>query len=121
MSWAGVRFGVGTRLIMDGETAEVVKLAATRAGNEVILKDSRGRIFRISQRELLLSDRVRVIPDADGPAADDPYETAGTVLSRLTPSERALVAELAANIEEVLTGYPSGSPELAEPGEPRPE
>lgn len=121
MSWAGTRFGRGTRLIVDGETLEIVELAATQSGNEVILKDSRGRILRMSQRELLLSDRVRVIPDADGPAADDPYETAGTVLGRLTPAQRARVAERAAHIEEVLTGYRSGSPELAGPGEPRPE
>jgi len=59
MTWAGVRFGVGTRLVMDGETAEIVELAATQTGNEVIVKDSRGRILRVSQRELLLSDRVR--------------------------------------------------------------
>jgi transposase InsO family protein len=121
MSWAGVRFGVGTRVIMDGETAEIVELTATQAGNEVILKDSRGRILRISQRELLFSDRIRVIPDTDRPAGDDPYETAGTVLGRLAPSERARVAERAAHVEEVLTGYRSGSPELAGPGEPRPE
>lgn len=119
MSWAGVRFGRGTRVIMDGETAEIVELAATPAGNEVILKDPRGRILRISQRELLLSDRVRVIPDGDGPTADDPCETAGTVLGRLAPAERARVADQAAHIEEVLTGYRSGSPELAGPGEPR--
>jgi transposase InsO family protein len=121
MSWVGTRFGRGTRVIMDGETAEIVQLAATQAGNEVILKDSRGRIFRMSQRELLLSERVRVIPDADGPAAADPYETAGTVLGRLAPAQRARVAERAAHIEEVITGYRSGSPEIAGPGEPRPE
>src|SRR5215472_3394598 len=113
MSWAGTRFGRGTRVIIDGETAEIVELAATQSGNEVILRDSRARILRMSQRELLLSDRVRVIPDADGPAADDPCETAGTVLGRLTPGQRARVAERAAHIEEVLTGYRSGSPELA--------
>jgi transposase InsO family protein len=121
MSWAGTRFGVGTRLVVDGETLQIVDLAATQAGNEVVLKDARGRILRMSQRELLLSDRARVIPDADGPAAGDPYETAGTVLGRLTPAERARVAERAAHVEEVLTGFRSGSPDLAEPGEPRPE
>ena len=121
MSWAGVRFGVGTRLVMDGETVEIVELAATHSGNEVIVKDSRGRTRHVSQRELLLSDRARVIPDVDGPAADDPYETAGTVLARLSPTQRSKVAERAAHIEEALTGYKSGSPELAEPGEPRPE
>ena len=41
MSGAGTRFGVGTRLAIDGEMAEIVELVATQAGNEVILK--RGR------------------------------------------------------------------------------
>jgi hypothetical protein len=72
--------------------------------------DARGRILHVSQRESLLSGRARVIPDADGPAADDPYETAGTVLARLSPAERVRVAERAAQIEEALTGYKSGSP-----------
>jgi transposase InsO family protein len=121
VSWAGTRFGVGTRLIMNGEAAEIVQLAATRAGNEVIVKDSRGRILRVSQRELLLSDQVRVIPDGNGPASDDACETAGTVLGRLTAEERTRLAERAAHIEEVLTGYRSGSPALAAPGEPHPE
>ena len=121
MSWAGMRFGRGTRLIKDGETAEIVELAAARSGNEVTLKDSpRPDPPHVTARTASL-DRVRVIPDADGPAADDSYEIAGTVLGRLTPAQRARVAERASHIEEVLTGYRSGSPELAGPGEPRPE
>src|SRR6266536_441337 len=120
MSGAGTRFGVGTRLAVDGETAEIVELVATQAGNEVILKDTRGQIRRVSQRELLFSGGARVIGEAGGPAADDPYETAGTVLARLTATERARVAERAAHVEEILTGYRLGSPELAAPGEPRP-
>lgn len=63
---AGVRFGVGTRLVLDGETVEIVELVATQAGNEVILKDMRGGRRRMSQRELLFSDRARVIPDVEG-------------------------------------------------------
>ncbi|GAA0972158.1 helix-turn-helix domain-containing protein [Acrocarpospora macrocephala] len=121
MSWAGVRFGVGTRLVLDGETVEIVELVATKAGNEVIVKDMRGGRRRMSQRELLFSDRARVIPDVDGPEPDDPYETAGTVLGRLTPAQLARVAERAAHLEEVLTGYRSGSEELVGPGEPRAE
>src|SRR6266536_5677099 len=111
MSGAGTRFGVGTRLAVDGETAEIVELVATQAGNEVILKDTRGQIRRGSQRELLFSGGARVIGEAGGPAADDPYETAGTVLARLTATERARVAERAAHVEEILTGYRLGSPE----------
>lgn len=121
MSRAGVRFGVGTRVVLDGETVEIVELVATQAGNEVILKDMRGGRRRMSQRELLFSDRARVIPDVEGPEPDDPYETAGTVLSRLTPAQLARVADRAAHLDEVLTGYRSGSEELAQLGEPRAE
>lgn len=93
MSGAGTRFGVGTRLTLDGETAKIVELVATQAGNEVVLKDARGQIRRMSQHELLFSARARVIGDVGGPAADDPYETAGTVLAGLSATERARVAE----------------------------
>lgn len=121
MSWAGVRFGVGTRLVLDGETVEIVELMATRAGNEVVVKDVHGGRRLISQRELLLSDRARVIPDVDGPEPDDPHETAGAVLGRLAPAELARVAERAAHLEEVRTGYRSGSAKATLPGEPRAE
>ena len=120
MNGAGTRFGVGTRLAVDGEIAQVVEMVATRVGNEVVLKYADGQISRMSQRELLFSGRARVIPDAGGSAADDPYETAGMVLARLTPTERARVAERAAHVEEILTGYRAGSAELVGPGEPRP-
>ena len=120
MNGAGTRFGVGTRLAVDGEIAQIVEMVATRVGNEVVLKYADGQISRMSQRELLFSGRARVIPDAGGPAADDPYETAGMVLARLTPTERARVAERAAHVEEILTGYRAGSAELVGPGEPRP-
>jgi hypothetical protein len=72
--------------------------------------DARGRILHVSQRELLLSGWARVIPDADGPAADDLYETPGTVLARPPPAERVRVTERAAHIEEALTSYKAASP-----------
>lgn len=43
-------------------------MAATTAGNEVVLKDHHGRILRLSLRELLFSDRATLIPrDLDRP------------------------------------------------------
>ena len=121
MSWAGVRLGVGTRFRYDGETVEVVEMAATTAGNEVVLKDGRGLLLRVSLRELLFSDRAAVVPDHAGPATDDAEEIASVVLSQLHEDERRKILERAGHVREVLTGYRSGCRELAGEGEPRPE
>jgi hypothetical protein len=121
MTWAGTRFGVGTRLVVDSVTLMIVELTFTQGGNEVILQDGQGKIRRMSQRELLTSDRVRVIPDGDGPSSSDQQDTAAVVLAILPRAGREQVAERAAHVEEALTGYRSGSPEIAAPGEPRPE
>ncbi|WEB43344.1 Mu transposase C-terminal domain-containing protein [Streptomyces yunnanensis] len=120
MSGAGTRLGVGTRFRLDGETVEVVELASLATGMEVILKDARDRLARMSVRELLTSDRAEVIPKDGGPAADD-VELAAVVLGRLTKEERKEVLERAEHVREMLTGYRSGCEELARPGEPRPE
>ncbi|WJY42909.1 Mu transposase C-terminal domain-containing protein [Streptomyces sp. P9-2B-2] len=121
MSRAGARVGVGTRFRYDGETVEVVEMAATTAGNEVVLKDGRGRLLRLSLKELLFSDRAAVSPDGPGPSADDEEEIASVVLGQLDSSARAKVLERAEHVREVLTGYRSGAPELARDGEPRPD
>lgn len=97
----------------------MVELVATTAGNEVVLKDARGRVQRLSLKELLFSDRARVVPDRPGPSGGDPDEVASVVLDQLTDEERELTAERAGHIREVLTGYRSGSRELAADGEPR--
>ena len=47
-------------------------------------------------------------------------EPLGPALADLTQAERSLVLQRAAHVREALTGYRSGSPELAEPDEPRP-
>ncbi|MGW5868311.1 transposase [Streptomyces sp. NPDC055239] len=119
MSGAGARVGVGTRFRYDGESVEVVEMAATAAGNEVVLKDGRGRLLRLSLKELLFSDRASLITDQPGPAADDDEEIASVVLDQLQASERGHVLERAGHVRELLTGFRSGSPELAGDGEPR--
>ncbi|WP_406495738.1 transposase [Streptomyces sp. NBC_00846] len=121
MSRAGARVGVGTRFRYDGETVEVVEMAATTAGNEVVLKDGRGRLLRLSLKELLFSDRAAISPDYPGPSADDEGEIASVVLGQLDSAEKQKVLERAEHVREVLTGYRSGSPELARDDEPRPE
>ncbi|MFK0147739.1 hypothetical protein ACIQUZ_21940 [Streptomyces griseus] len=66
MSTAGARVGVGTHFRYDGESVEVVEMAATTAGNEVVLKDNQGRLLRLALKELLFSDRATIVPDGPG-------------------------------------------------------
>src|ERR1700733_409247 len=121
MSSAGVRMGVGTRFRYDGETVEVIEMAITAAGNEVLLKDHHGRVMRLAVKELLLSDRAQVIPVSPGPSSGDEEDLASVVLAQLSQGQHTALLERAAHIREVLTGYRSGSPEIAEEGEPRPQ
>jgi transposase InsO family protein len=118
---AGTRVGVGTRFRYDGETVEVIELAITSTGNEVVLKDHHGRLMRLAVRELLLSDRAHVIPEGPGPSSGDDEDLTGVVLGQLSKRHRQALLERAAHIREVLTGYRSGSAEAAGEGEPRPQ
>ena len=102
MSSAGVRVGVGTRFRYDGETVEVIEMAVTAASNEVVLKDHHGRVMRMAVRELLLSDRARVIPEGPGPSNDDDEDLASVVLAQLSDGQRAALLEKAAHIREVI-------------------
>ncbi|WP_406126391.1 helix-turn-helix domain-containing protein [Streptomyces canus] len=121
MSGVGARVGLGTRFRYDGQTVEVVEMAATTAGNEVVLKDSWGQVRRLALKELLFSDRAVVVPERAGPSAGDVEEIASVVLGQLRHDERDVLLERAEHVREVLSGYRSGSPELAREGEPRPE
>src|SRR5712691_3496761 len=95
MSSAGVRVGVGTRFRYDGETVEVIEMAITSTGNEVVLKDHYGRVMRLAVKELLLSDRAQVIPDGPGPSSDDDEDLASVVLAQLSHGQReALLKKL---------------------------
>ena len=121
MSGAATRVGIGTHFRYDGETVEVVEMAATAAGNEVVLKNGRGRLLRVSLKELLFSDRAAIVPVQGGPGSQDEEEIAGVVLGRLSQPQRLRVIERAEHVREVLTGFRSGNRELARPGEPRPQ
>lgn len=119
MTRAGARVGVGTHFRYDGETVEVVEMAATTAGNEVVIKDCHGRLLRLSLRELLFSDRATLITEGPGPSSDDAEEIASVVLGQLDEEHRRQILERTEHIRELLTGYRSGSTELAREGEPR--
>jgi hypothetical protein len=122
MTSAGVRIGVGTRLLHDGELVEIVEIHTGQTGMDFVLKGtSKQALIRARLNELLMSDSTRVIPELEGPHSDDDFEPAGVVLAQLSDVERKEVIERAAHVREVLTGFRSGSEELALPGEPRPE
>jgi len=121
MSNGTVRLGVGTRVIYDGEVLEVVELRPSPAGNDVVLRSpaDQQRVVHVALRELLASHRARVATDLPGPSSDDLEDPATVVLAGMTDAEREAVAERTAHVREALTGYRSGSQELAQPGEPR--
>ena len=68
MTSAGVRIGVGTRLVHDGELVEIVEIHTGQTGMDVVLKGTPKDAFvRARLNELLMSDNTRVIPDSEGP------------------------------------------------------
>lgn len=121
---ARVRLAVGTSLTYDGEAVEIVEIHPTAHGNEVVLKNSSGRMVRrVAVKELLASGGT-ALPVGEAvtdPLVEDKGEPVGVILGELTTGERQLVRERAAHVREVLTGYRSGSSELAQPTEPRPQ
>lgn len=125
MTAGSIRLRVGTRMIYDGEAVEVIETVATMAGNEVVLRDRLGGLFRVAVKELLFSDRVQLVPDGPGPSSGDDKELGGAVLAMFAIREHSKtmkkILERAEHVREVRTGYKSGSAELAGPAEPRPE
>ncbi|MCW1957610.1 MAG: helix-turn-helix domain-containing protein, partial [Mycobacterium sp.] len=122
MNPAAVKIGVGSRLLHDGQVVQIVEVHPGRAGMDLVLKDpAKQTMFRASLNELLGSEGTRVIADTEPPINDDPAEPAGILLGQLNPAELGQVRDRAAHVREVLTGFRSGSAELALSGEPRPE
>jgi transposase InsO family protein len=118
----GIRVGVGTKFLYDGETVTILEMFPAGRGNEVLVEDRGGkRRYWLALRELLASGRAMVLTPEAGPRSNDPVELASVVLTNLDAAARAAVAERAAHVREVLTGYKCGSAALALPGEPRPE
>ncbi len=103
----------GATLVWDGETWTVAGIEAGR----LLLKNARGR--------LLLADTVTVLSDPavrlPGTGDDGEPAACGPLLDSLTAAERGELAGRLRHVREVLTGYASGTPAVAEPGEPRPE
>jgi transposase InsO family protein len=116
---AGIPVGVGTRFAHDGEVVTIVELFAAGQGNQVLVEDRGGkRRYWLSLRELLTSGTTSIIDHDGGPRSDDDIDTAGAILATLTSRQLAKVSETASHVREVLTGFKSGTAELAGPGEP---
>jgi transposase InsO family protein len=105
---------IGTRLRYDGESWTTVGLESDR----VTLRSARGRLVQIHTATLLSHQSTRLI-DTEGTA--DTIDPVGIVLSALTPNERRVVSERFGHLQELLTGYRSGSEQSPLPGEPRPQ
>ena len=118
MTWAGIRIGVGTRVMYDGEVHVVTEWLPTAQGTDVVLRGPTS-VCRVSLVELVSGRRARLLTDLDGPEPDDDIDPAAVVLGSLSARQLKEVRERAAHLREVLTGYRSGSSEVAGPGEPR--
>lgn len=120
MSAASAPIGVGTKLVFDGELMEIVELGISSARATVVLRDGRGQMRMAALTEVLGARRGRVLVDEPGPDSTEAKDPATVALSLLSDEHRAVVRDRTAHVQEILTGFRSGSAELAEPGEPQP-
>jgi hypothetical protein len=110
VSGAGVRIGVGTRVMYDGAVHEVTEWLPTVCGTDVVLRGPNS-VCRMSVVELASGTRVRLLIDSSGPESTDQMVPAAVVLSSLPKNRLEEVRERAAHVREVLTGYRSGNKE----------
>ncbi len=99
----------GANVVYDGQTWDVAELAPPG-----LLLERPGELRRVSISHLLSAPGMRL-----GDAGES--SAGGGLLAGLDSGGLAEVRDRAAHVREACTGYRSGSPELALPGEPRPE
>lgn len=102
----------GTCLLWDGETWTVTGLEAGR----LVLRNPRGRLV-LADTAAVLADPSTRLPGT-GDEAEPP--ASGPLLDSLTDAGRGELAVRLGHVRELLTGYASGTPAAAGPGEPRP-
>ena len=100
----------GARFAFDGEVVEVTGFE----GSRVTLRDARDR-----WRTLGLAGFLARAAPLEAPQARP--APAGPLLAGLSGAELSALAERGGHVREVLTGYRSGTAEVARPGEPRPD
>lgn len=103
-----VTVAVGVKVWWDGDAAEVVEFD----GRTVTLSAMGGRYTSVGLAEF--ASRARSLEPVEND--DDP----ALVLAGLSADQRQRIADRAAHVREVLTGYASGHAGEARPGEPLP-
>jgi transposase InsO family protein len=119
MSWAGVPVGIGTRVMYDGELYTITDWLPQTTGTEVILTGPISAC-RLSLVALISGNRAQILPDGPGPESGDNATPAAIKLVGLTAEQTEQLRERAEHVREVVTGFRSGSEQIARPGEPRP-
>ena len=112
------RIAIGSRLLRDGEMCEVIALEAA----EAVVIDRHGSAARVRIADLL-RPAGQAGPGLAGAAGGQAPagELAGVLLGAAGDDALADARQRAGHVREVLSGYRSGSGELAAPGEPRPQ
>jgi transposase InsO family protein len=105
----------GTDLIYDGDACTVVEIA----DGAIITRDRRGRHRRLRMIDVLRPAEEGGKARVPGRARQEPETPLAVIWSDATDSAKAKTQETADHVREVLTGYRSGSAEIAREGEPR--
>ena len=113
MSGQVLSIAPGSRLSFDGEVVEVVAVDGVR----VTIRNDRTRQFTAVQISRLAASAR---PAGGTLRPGDDGVSPGLALGSLTSEQLDQLAERAGHVREVLTGYKSGHPDRAGPGEPRP-
>lgn len=117
---ARCRIEIGTRCRYDGQNYTVTELLPTAAGTDVLLS-ALGSAVRVSLVTLVEGVRAQIIPTTTGPSSTDDLDPASVILASLTAGQTREIRKRCDHIREMLSGYRSGSAELREADEPRPE
>lgn len=107
MSERTVMIGAGRPVLFDGQRVQIVEFD----GRTVALRGADGAYRSVGLAEF--ASRARGL-EPEGRIEADP----GLVLSSLSKTEKTALTERARHVREVLTGYASGHPDPARPGEP---
>lgn len=110
MTNAVLNIAPGCQIQLDGELVEVVELEGVR----VTLRNVRTHDYLVVGLTWLVAHARSLLPVMGGGGS------AGVALAGLTTAQRRIVAERAAHVREVLTGFRSGDPNRPVSGEPDP-
>lgn len=102
---------VGSRLRYQGEALTVIAIE----GSHLTLRSQDGRTRAANVRHVLAESLV-----LSSSLADEPQDALGPLVANLSDGEGRRLAERVGHVREILTGYRSGSAELARDGEPHP-